>query len=393
MNLRNVRVWDEDVVRDVILDVEGESVDGEGCVLLPSFVDLTCEAGFPGFPARETRDSLERAALAGGFSDLVCSPRTEPVLDTPEQLRDPAGPLAGAGRVALWPVAALTRGFLGEDLTELGSLQAAGAVAIGDGGVALRDTVLLRNAMEYARGFGITLLIRPCDADLDALGVVNDSACAARMGLRGNPSCNEEIGVARIVALVRATGARVHLTHLSSARGVELYRAARAEGLTLTASTPARNLMLDEDALDDGAYDTRRRLHPPLRSAQDRIALVEAVRTGDLWLAADHQPRAPEEKEQEFERAVPGSTGLETAVAAAYTALGDLDALVRALAIGPRSLLGASCVRGGWTLFDPAAVVTVVPSRHQSLARNDALAGCSLRGAVRATWAGARRGA
>ncbi len=391
MKITNVRVWDEDVVRDVVLDVDGDPVDGSGCVLLPSFVDLCCEPGFPGFPARETGQTLERAALAGGFSDLVCSPRTEPVLDTPEQLRDPSGPRANVGNVAVWPVAALTRGLLGEDLTELGSLQSAGAVAVGDGGCPIRDTVLLRNAMEYARGFGITLMLRPCDAELDALGVVNDSACAARMGLRGNPACSEEIGLARIVALVRASGARVHVTHVATAMVVELFRAARAEGLDLTASTPARNLVLDEDALDDGTYDTRRRLHPPLRGALDRMALVEAVRNGELWLVADHQPRAPEEKEQEFERAVPGSTGLETAAAAAYTALGDVGAVVRALATGPSSLVGATRVRGGWALFDPAVRVTVDPACHRSLARNDGLAGVTLRGVVRATWPGARR--
>ena len=370
-----------------------EEVDASGCVLVPGFVDLACEAGFPGFPARETPATLMAAASRGGFTDLLLSPRCEPVLDTPEQVAQAHAAGTRTSGVRTWQAAALTRGLLGEDLTEVGSLLAAGARALSDGGVPLRDGVLLRNAMEYARGFGATLVLRPCDADLDALGVVNDSPVAVRLGLRGNPAASEEIGIARILALVRATGASVHLSHVGTARGVALLAAACAEGLPVTGAVPARSLLLDEASLDDGTYDTRKRLHPPLRAAEDRSALVAAVRAGVLLLSADHQPRAPEEKELEFERAVPGATGLETAVAAALTALGDLDAVVRGLAIGPRRTLGLATAPAelvGWALFDPNAHGAVDPSRHASLARNDALAGVTLRGRVRAAWPDAR---
>ncbi len=350
-----------------------------GLVRIPGLVDLACEPGFPGFPARETPASLRAAARAGGFTDLVVSPATEPVLDTPEQLV--SGAMGGLEGVRLWPLGALTRGLLGAELSELGSLRAAGAVAISDGGLPLRDTTLLRNALEYARGFGLVVFLRPCDADLDLLGVVNDSPVAARMGLRGHPAASEEIGVARAIALVRATGARVHLTHVGTARGVSLLRAARAEGLSLTGAVPARSLLLDEEHLDDGRYDTRRRLHPPVRSAHDRAALVAGVLDGTLMLCADHQPRAPEEKELEFERCVPGSTGLETAFAAALTALdGDLDALVEAFCAAPRALLGLP--EGPSVDVDTEARAVVDPGAHRSLARNEALTGWELRGRV-----------
>ena len=368
-----------------------EDVDAAGCVLVPGFVDLACESGFPGFPARETPGSLGAAALRGGFTDLVISPRCEPVLDTPEQVPQAARALPGGVRT--WQAAAFTRGLLGEELAEVGSLLAAGARALSDGGLPLRDTALLRNAMEYARGFGATLLLRPCDPDLDGLGVVNDSPVAARVGMRGNPAASEEIGVSRAIALARATGARVHLSHVGTARGVALLEAARADGVRLTGATAARSLLLDEESLDDGTYDTRRRLHPPLRTPQDRAALVAGVRAGVLALCADHQPRAPEEKELEFERAVPGATGLETAFAAALTALGDLDTVVVALAVAPRAVLGLDTAPEaieGWALVDARTVGAVDPARHASLARNDALAGRTVRGAVRAVWPGAR---
>jgi dihydroorotase len=355
------------------------AVDPAGLLLIPSFVDLATDPGFPGFPAREDLASLSAAALAGGFTDLVTGPQVDPIVDTPEQLA--AAARVGPGGVRLWHAGAITQHLDGEELAELGLMARAGAIAVSDGGRPIRDTVVLRNALEYARAFGLLLMLRPADADLDRLGVVHESGRAAELGMRGNPASTEEIGVARIIALVRTTGARVHLGPMSSARGVALVRAAQADGLPITASTPARALVLDEDAHLTRTYDTRLRLHPPLRSPADRVALVQAVRDGVLMLTADHAPRAPEEKDLEFERATPGSTGLESAFAAAYTALGDVGAVVRAFSTAPRTLLGAPVV--GFTLVDLHAEGRVDAAAHRSRARNDALDGVLLRGAVR----------
>jgi dihydroorotase len=343
-------------------------------VAVPSFVDLSCDPGFPGFPVRETPDSLAVAAAAGGFGALLCSPRVDPVVDVPESL----GRLEARRGVRLHWAAALTLGLRGEALTEAGLLARAGAIALSDGGLPHRDTLVLRNALEYAREFDLPVLLRPADADLDAVGVVNDSPLATRLGLRGNPAAAEEIGVARAVALCRATGATVHLAQIGTAAAVDLVDRAQREGLPLSASAAARSLCLCEDDLDDGRYDAKYRLHPPLRAAADRAALVDAVRAGVLWLAADHAPRAPEEKDHEFERAVPGSAGLESAFAAAYTALGDLETVVRALATGPRSLLGIDVA--SVAILDPLGETTppAAGGRH----RSDALAGRPLRGRV-----------
>lgn len=380
--IENVRVWGEDRPRHAMFGDDGERVDGTGCWLVPAFVDLACESGFPGFPVREDLASLAAAALAGGFADLVTSPTGEPILDSPEPLADMRR--TGPGGVRRWPLAAVTRRLEGRELSEAGLLRRAGALGLSDGGVPHADAVVLRNALEYARGFGMRVWLRPCDPGLDALGHVHESPVAATVGLRGNPAAAEVIGVARVIELVRATGGAVHLGPLSAARSVALVRDARAEGLPVTAAVAARSLVLDESVHLAGAYDARWRLHPPLRGEADRRALVDGVRDGTLLVCADHQPRAPEEKELEFERAAPGSTGLETAFAAAMTALDDLDLVVRALAVGPRALLGTAT--RGWALVDPHGEQVVDAARHRSCARNDALHGRALRGRVLGTW-------
>ena len=341
-------------------------------VAVPALVDLCCEPGFPGFPVRETPESLVASAAAGGFGALLLSPRVDPVLDTHEQL---ARVHAQLGGVRLLYAGALTRGLLGTELAECGLLRQAGAVALSDGGVAHRDTIVLKNVLEYAAAFAMLVVLRPCDADLDGQGVVHDSSLAAHLGMRGNSAANEEIGVSRIWALVRATGSRVHLSHISTAAGARMVAAARAEGLAITGSTPARNLVLVEDDLDDAQYDARYRLHPPLRGKADRAALIDAVRAGHLVVAADHQPRAPEEKDHEFERAVPGSAGLRSAFAAAFTAIGSIETTVAACCLGPAAILGHDVP--GCAVIDPAGE-TVVPTG----APCDALAGRALRGRV-----------
>lgn len=388
LRIENVRVWGGGgatttvTVRGAPQGTAGP-FDAAGAWLVPAFVDLACDPGFPGFPTREDPASLGAAALAGGFADLVTSPAQEPVFDTPEHFAELHRSTPGGAR--LWPLAALTRRLEGKELSEHGLLARVAVCGLSDGGRVTEDTVVLRNALEYARAFGLRVWLRPADPWLDALGVVHESELSARIGLRGNPAAAEEIGVARVISLVRATRAAVHLSPLSSASAVAQVRDAQREGLPVTAAVAARSLLLDEDAHAAGRYDTRLRLHPPLRSAADRHALVAGVRDGTLFVCADHAPRAPEEKELEFERAVPGSTGLESAFGATLTALdGDLDATVSALSTGPRTLLrGLSpAAVSGLALVEPDATSIVRPEQHRSRARNDALVGVRVRGVV-----------
>jgi dihydroorotase len=392
--LERVSLWDGRVadIELITLDPyardwpEGES-DARNLHLLPGLVDLCCEAGFPGFPERETRSSLRHAAMNGGFTDLLLSPATDPVLDTPEQLRK--------RHSFSWQAAgALTAGLQGEQLSELGLLAkggwAAGVAAFSDGGRPISSTLVLRNALEYASRLSVPVLLRPAEPELDRVGVVHESPFSAELGLRGNPAATEEIGIVRICALLKHIRCPplVHLTHISTAAGVSLIESAQQQGLPISASTPARNLILDETALEN--YDTRFRLHPPLRSTADRLALTDAVARGILYLSADHQPRSPEEKEHEFERAVSGSSSLESAFSAAWTALEayGLPTLVQAFSFGPSSLLKNPV--GGWVLVDLKAEKLVDVAIHQSHARNDALSGKTLKGNVLATFPAAR---
>ena len=387
LRIDNVRVWGgSGTPTTVTLRARSAAAvhDAAGAWLVPAFVDLACDPGFPGFPTREDPTSLGAAALAGGFADLVTSPAQEPVFDTPEHFAELHRSTPSGAR--LWPLAALTRRLEGKELSEHGLLARVAVCGLSDGGRVTEDTVVLRNALEYARAFGLRVWLRPADPWLDALGVVHESELSARIGLRGNPAAAEEIGVARVISLVRATGAAVHLSPLSTGTAVAQVRAARLEGLPVTAAVAARSLLLDEDAHAAGRYDTRLRLHPPLRSSADRLALIAGVRDETVYVCADHAPRAPEEKELEFERAVPGSTGLESAFSATLTALdGDLDATVRALSIGPRRLLRGlpAGAASGLALVDPDTITTVSPEHHRSRARNDALVGVRVRGVVR----------
>lgn len=354
-----------------------QGVNPAGLVVMPGLVDLTCDPGFPGFPVRETPASLAAAALAGGFTDLLLEPAVDPVRDTPEQVE--RTPSLGGG-VRGWPVAAMTMGLAGQALSEIGLLVRAGCVAISDGGRPVRDTVVLRNILEYAGAFDVLVIARPADPDLDVLGVVDEGPFAARVGLRGNPSSNEHIGVYRLLSLCESSGARLHLTHIGTAESVALIVAAQARGLPVTASTPARNLILDNRLVLERPYDSRLRLHPPLRQPRDREALIAAVRAGALVLTADHRPRAPEEKELEFERAVPGSTGLESALGAALLALQDPSLVAEALSLGPRRVAGLAA--GPEILVDTTSVRRVSAAAHRSCSRSDALEGWELPGQV-----------
>jgi dihydroorotase len=285
------------------------SIDATGLVVCPGLVDLCARLREPGYEHEGMLESELAAAVAGGVTSLVCPPDTDPVLDEQglvEMLKHRA---QRQGKARLFPLGAITRNLKGEVLAEMAALQASGCVGFGQADSPLANTQVLQRAMQYAETYGYTLWLRPMEVHLSK-GVAASGALATRLGLPGVPVAAETIALHTIFELMRATGARVHLCRLSSAAGVALVRAAKAEGLKVTADVSINSLMLTD--ADIGYFDSRARLSPPLRQQRDRQALQAALADGTVdALVSDHMPVEADEKLLPFGEAVPGATGLE----------------------------------------------------------------------------------
>jgi dihydroorotase len=285
------------------------TVDATGLIVAPGLVDLCARLREPGHEHEGLLESELAAAAAGGVTSLVCPPDTDPVLDEPglvEMLKFRARKLS---RCRLFPLGALTRQLSGTALTEMAELTEAGCIGFSQAEVPIKDTVVLSRALQYAATYGYTVWLRPMDAWLGG-GVAASGAVATRLGLSGVPVSAETIALHTIFELVRATGARVHLCRLSSAAGVELVRAAKREGLPVTADVSINSLHLSD--VDIGYFDSAMRLTPPLRQGRDRDALRAGLADGTLdALVSDHMPVTADEKAVPFAEATPGATGLE----------------------------------------------------------------------------------
>ena len=360
-------------------------IDASGCVVAPGLVDLAARLREPGHEHEGMLESELNAAAAGGVTSLVCQPDTDPVLDEPglvEMLKLRARKLS---RCRLFPLGALTRGLAGETLTEMVELTEAGCVGFSQAEIAVRDTQVLQRALQYASTFGYTTWLRPQDPWLGA-GAAAKGAVATRLGLSGVPVSAETVAMQTVFELVRETGARVHLCRLSSAAGVGLLRAAKAEGLPVTADVSINSLHLTD--IDIGFFNSAMRLVPPLRQQRDRDALRAALGDGTLdALVSDHSPVGEDEKNLPFADAVPGATGLELLLSLALKWGDESGAgLRRALAVitcEPVRVLGEAIgslaasagrlVAGGVAdvcVFDPAVRWTVRPEQLLSQGRH-----------------------
>ena len=374
-----------------------EEVDGEGLAAVPAFVDPHVHLRTPGREDEEDLDSGTRAAAAGGFCAILAMPNTSPVVDTApvlRSLRERAGRMA---RVPTGFLAAITRGQEGRELTEMTELSDAGAVGFSDDGLPVTRAGVLRQAFAYARLTGARLALHEEDPSLSGPGVMHEGAVSALLGVAGIPPVSESTMVARDAAIARYEGGAVHVQHVSAAESVAEVERAKAAGVDLTAEvTPHHLALCDEDVR---SLDTNLKMNPPLRSPADRTALVDGLRSGAIdCIATDHAPHSPEEKEDPFELAPMGVTGLETAFAALNTALVTpgllpLEALVERLSGGapPFGLRPPSLEKGepaNISLLDLAAEWEVGESGYESRSSNSAWAGRRLVGRVRMTLAG-----
>ncbi len=287
-----------------------KTIDAKGLSIAPGLVDLSARLREPGFEHKATLESEMAAALAGGVTSLVCPPDTDPTLDEPglvEMLKFRALKL---NQAHVYPLGALTVGLKGTTITEMVELTEAGCIGFSQADVPVVDTQILLRALQYASTYGYTVWLRPQDAYLAKGGVAASGALASRLGLSGVPVSAETIALHTIFELVRVTGARVHLSHVSSAAGVALMRAAKAEGLPVTCDVTVNHVHLID--VDIGYFDAQYRLDPPLRQQRDREAIRAGLVDGTIdAICSDHTPVDDDEKLLPFAEATPGATGLE----------------------------------------------------------------------------------
>jgi dihydroorotase len=398
---------DHDAVTDVLIEdeaiasvergasVAGASViDADGLVMAPGLVDLHAHLREPGFEQKETIETGSRAAAAGGYTAICAMPNTDPVADNVAVIGEVRALAEKANLCEVLPAGAITRGLAGEALIDIGEMAEAGVRLFTDDGRSVQSPRMMRVALEYAKSFGVVICQHAQDDTLTEGWQMHDGHYSALLGLVGYPAEAEEIVVARDIALARLTGGRLHLTHISAAQSVDAIRAAMEHHVQLTADVTPHHLALTDEELV--GYDTSLKVNPPLRSAEHREALRMGLAQGLLdAIATDHAPHAPEEKEQEFDLAPPGTIGLETALAVVLTELverGIIDLLtaIRRLSTSPAHILqladhGGPVLPGrpaNLVVFDPAAEWVVGERPFHSMGRNSAFSGRNVRGRV-----------
>ena len=367
-------------------------VEASGKLVLPGFVDLHVHFRQPGREDKETIETGSRAAVAGGFVAVCPMPNTTPAVDHGAAVEWARQEGARVGLVDVLPIGALTRGQRGEELTDFGELFDAGCIALSDDGRSLADSLLMRRALEYAKVFGRPIIQHAEDPALSAGGVIHEGRMATVLGLRGIPSESEAVIIARDLELAALTGGWVHVAHLSCGRSVELIRQAKQRGVRVTCEVTPHHLALTEEA--GAEFDTAAKVNPPLRSDQDRLALIEGLTDGTIdCIATDHAPHTDWEKDADFDSAPFGISGLETALGVCVTTLikpGLLSwgQLIEKLVLNPARIAGlnghgvATGEPANLTLVDPDAEWTVDPKQFVSKGKHSPFAGWNLKSRV-----------
>ena len=287
-----------------------QTIDASGLTICPGLVDLSARLREPGDEYKARLVSELQAAVAGGVTSLACPPDTDPVLDEPglvEMLKHRA---KQQGLAHVYPLGAMTRQLLGKALSEMSELHAAGCVGFSQANAAITDTQVLWRAMEYAATFGFTLFLHPEEPFLAAKGVAHEGEVATRLGLKGIPSAAEALALATILRIARETGAKVHISRLSTAEGVDMVRTAKKQGLKISCDVSANHLHLTEH--DIGYFDANCHLKPPLRTQRDKDALSAGLKDGTIdAVCSDHTPVDDDAKLAPFAEAEIGATGLE----------------------------------------------------------------------------------
>ncbi|MDD4796866.1 MAG: dihydroorotase [Eubacteriales bacterium] len=374
---------------------DAQEIDLEGTNLMPGLIDMHSHLREPGYEYKETIATGTRAAAAGGFTAVAAMPNTYPVCDSEAVVAQILEKARAEGVVKVYPIAAITKGQKGEELAEMGLLRAAGAVAFSDDGQPVEDPRMMRLGLQYAKNFDALLISHCEDKRLVGNGVMNEGIMSAKLGLAGISRAGEEAMVSRELILAETLHTRVHIAHVSTRLSVELIRQAKKRGVRVSAETCPHYFAATEELVE--GYDANTRVNPPLRTEDDRQAILEGLHDGTLdVIATDHAPHHRDEKLVEYSLAASGIAGFETAFGLSYThcvlggALG-LEELVQRMSVAPARVLG---VEGGVLAAGKPADITVADCRQEytvdvasfySKGRNNPFDGWRLTGKIRMT--------
>lgn len=373
-------------------------IKAKGLVVCPGFVDIHVHLREPGDTAKETIASGTLAAAAGGFTSVVCMPNTKPPADNVGTIQLILDAVRRSAKVNVFPMGCITSGREGKCLAPIGSLARAGVVAISDGGHCIQNTEIMRRAVEYAAMFSLPIIDHCQDANLTEEGVMHEGEISLRLGLRGMPRMSEDIMVARDAILAEQTGAHLHLQHIASATALDLIARSRKRKAHLSCEVTPHHLALTHEHLLD--YDTNLKMVPPLRTEEDRIALIKGLKKGVIdCIATAHAPHTLMEKDREFDYAPFGVSGLETAFSVCYQTLveaghASLSELIAWLSHKPSELLklGRGTLEpdrpADFVLLDTKAEWEVTRDGFRSLSSNSPWLGHTLPGKVCATYVG-----
>lgn len=378
----------------------GEVIDAKGLVLAPGLIDMRVFTGEPGREYRETLQSAGEAAAAGGVTSFVAMPDTQPVIDDGALVDYLLRRASATCKVNVLPAAAITKGLNGEEITEFGLLKESGAVCFSDGRRSIQSSALLRAAFTYAANFDMPIMHHVADASLVGEGVMSEGLFATVLGLKGIPAEAETIPLARDLQLAALTGVRYHAAQISTARSVAIMMNEKQRLTNVTCGVSINNLSLNEN--DVGSYRTFFKLSPPLRSEDDRRALVDGLRTGVIdVIHSDHDPQDTEVKRQPFAEASDGAIGLETLLAAALRLVHsrdvDLMTVLRAMTQRPAEILGLPSGRlsvgapADFVLVDLDYPWQVNEGELHSRSHNTSFEGARLAGKVMTTYVGGRK--
>lgn len=379
---------------------DAEVFDATGLIVAPGFIDLHVHLREPGQEYKETIATGAAAAVAGGWTSVCAMPNTDPINDNPAVTRFIIEQGQRAQLANVFPVGAITKSSAGKELAEMGEMKKAGIVAVSDDGRPVPTAGLMRRAMEYARGFDLTVVDHCQDVSLSSGGVMHEGRWSLILGLKGMPAAAEEVDAVRDCALAKLTGARVHLAHVSTRGTLEAVRRAKELGLRVTCEVAPHHWTLGDDAVEE--YDTNTKMSPPLRSAEHKGALLEGLRDRTIdCIATDHAPHHADEKALEYDQAPFGIIGLETAVGLAFDLVHqgvmDLERLVELCATNPARAFGlegrGTLKKNAWadvTILDPDLEWTFEAAHSRSKSRNTPFDKRAFKGAAVATIVGGR---